>query len=323
MAEKNFKVSVVVATYNQEKYIRHTLESIVSQKTDFDYEVLVGDDCSTDGTAEIVNEYAQKYPELIIPVIREKNLGGTGNLMDLLARIRGEYVAFIEGDDYWIDENKLQKQADFLDSHPDYAACFGLCIIVDENENRLTELEQYSGFMKAGGEYTVREFENYILPGQTATSMYRKDAYAKIQQKMVEAQFDVKSFIDRHLVLIMLSVGKMYVLDEPVSAYRYVMKADSGSWSSKNDYYSVDNLVNYLVGLKEMEKLGKLLGLDVNFDDRRVYEWNKLKDNIDKFSAKDVNRVQQMLIDDCNNPDVLPVGFLKKLINKIAPNKKA
>ena len=169
----------------------------------------------------------------------------------------------------------------------------------------------------------MHEFENYILPGQTATSMYRKNAYAKIQQKMVEAQFDVKNFIDRHLVLIMLSVGKMYVLGEPVSAYRYVMKADSGSWSSKNDYYSVDNLVNYLVGLKEMEKLGKLLGLDVNFDDRRVYEWNKLKDNVDKFSPEDVNRVRQMLIDDCNDQDVLPVGFFKKLINKFAKNKNA
>ena len=133
---------------------------------------------------------------------------------------------------------------------------------------------------------------------------------------MVEAQFDVKKFIDRHLVLIMLSVGKMYVLDEPVSAYRYVMKADSGSWSSKNDYYSVDNLINYLDGLKEMEKLGKLLGLEVNFDGRRVYEWNKLEENIDKFAKEDVDRIQQMLRNDCNNPDILPNCFLKKLINK-------
>ncbi len=298
MAGKNIKVSVVVATYNHEKYIRHTLESIVSQKTDFDYEVIVGDDCSSDGTAEIVREYASKYPELIIPVIREKNMGGTSNLLDLLARIRGEYVAFIEGDDYWIDENKLQKQADFLDSHSDYIACFGHCIIVDENENRNEELEKWSGFMKRGGDYTIKDFEEYILPGQTATSMYRKIAYAKLQQKVAEFKIDVSDFIDRDQVLLMLSVGKMYNLGTEVSAYRYVVKPGAGSWSSENDFYSFRTLMNYLDGLKKFEKLAQVLGMKLNFDERRKYEWRKLEDSKKDFSKENYRTIKAKLIDE-------------------------
>ena len=103
------KVSVVIATYNQERFLTHTLESVVNQKVDFDFEVLVGDDCSSDNTAAIVRKYAEQYPDIIVPFIREKNMGMAGNVMDLTFRAKGEYIAFIEGDDYWIDDEKLKK----------------------------------------------------------------------------------------------------------------------------------------------------------------------------------------------------------------------
>ncbi|MCR5747047.1 MAG: glycosyltransferase, partial [Lachnospiraceae bacterium] len=108
------KVSVIVATYNQEKYIAKTLESVVSQKTDFKYEVLVGDDASKDGTGRIVKEFGKKYPDIIRPIVREKNIGAYRNFLDLLKRAKGEYLALLEGDDYWVDEEKLKKQVSFL-----------------------------------------------------------------------------------------------------------------------------------------------------------------------------------------------------------------
>ncbi len=298
MSEKKLKVSVAVATYNHEKYIRHTLESIIEQKVNFDFEVLIGEDCSTDGTADVVREYASKYPDLIIPIIREKNLGGTRNLLDLIMRAKGENVAFVEGDDYWIDENKLQKQVDFLDSHPDYIACFGQCIIVDENENRQKELEEWSGFMKRGGDYTIKDFEEYILPGQTATAMYRKAAYGKLEQKIAEAKIDVSDFIDRDQILLMLAVGKIYNLGTEVSAYRYVVNPGAGSWSSENDFYSFKTLVNYLDGLKKLETVAEKLGLELNFDERRKYEWKKLQDDKKSFSKENYNAVKAKLIDE-------------------------
>lgn len=121
--KEKIKVSIICVTYNHEKYIAQTLDSMVSQKTDFEYEILVGDDCSQDRTPDILREYAQKYPQ-IVAVCREKNVGPARNFMDLARRIRGEYVAFCEGDDYWVDDEKLQIQADFLDANLDYSTCF-------------------------------------------------------------------------------------------------------------------------------------------------------------------------------------------------------
>ncbi len=313
----NKKVSVVVATYNQEKYIGHTLESIVTQKVNFEYEVIVGDDCSPDGTADVVRKYAEQYPDIIVPILREKNLGMGGNTADLTMRAQGDYIAFIEGDDYWIDENKLQKQVDFLDSHPDYIACFGLCQIVDENDVRLEGREQYSGFMKQGGEYTVKEFQDYILPGQTATSLYRKVGYAQLQKKIMDAGIDPRMLIDRGQVLCMLSVGKMYNLGEYVSAYRYVLKAESGSWSSKNDFYSLENTINYLQGMKDMEKMAAVLGLNLNFDERRKYEFAKLGSNKDMFKKEDISTIRKKIMDDFNSKPVLYKFLLGRQLRKL------
>ncbi len=316
----NKKVSVVVATYNQENYIRHTLESIVSQKVNFEYEVLVGDDCSPDKTGEIVKEFAEKYPDKIVPILREKNLGMGGNVLDLTMRTQGEYVAFIEGDDYWIDENKLQKQVDFLDAHKDYVACFGLCQIVDQNEVRQENLEQWSGFMKEGGDYTLKMFQDYILPGQTATSMYRKVAYGQLQQKVMDAGIDPSKLIDRSQVLCMMAVGKMYNLGEFVSAYRYVLDANSGSWSSQNDFYSKENVLNYLQGMKDMETLAEALELKLCFDDRRKYELNKLEDSADKFTKEDYKEIYDRIVEDSYNKKELKDIHMKRRAKKVIRN---
>ena len=320
--EKNLKVSVVVATYRHEDYIAHTLESILSQKVDFDYEVLVGEDCSGDGTARIVKEFADKNPGVIIPYIREKNMGMSGNSLDLIFRTQGEYVALIEGDDYWIDENKLQKQVDFLDTHREYVACFGKSIIVDEKDNRLPKREQDSGFIKRSGDYTMQDFEEYMLPGQTATSMYRQETFVRLLRNVIDSKFDMNRFIDRHLVLMMMSEGKLYNSGEEIAAYRYVLKKKSGSWSSKNDYYSYQNTMNYLEGLKELELMGKDLKMKVDFDERRKYEIRKLASSLSKFSKSEETKLKRAMVKDSNNRFYvgfyLTKVFLKKNIKRTA-----
>lgn len=124
-AGDDIKVSVYVITYNQERYIAQCLEGIVSQKTDFAIEAIVIDDGSTDGTPAIVSEYARRYPQIIRPVTTPHNryrLGESKFLLDFLPIARGKYLASCEGDDFWTYPGKLQRQADFLDSHPDYTA---------------------------------------------------------------------------------------------------------------------------------------------------------------------------------------------------------
>lgn len=120
--DNNIKVSVLVVTYNQELFIRETIESILSQETDFRFELIVANDCSTDDTTDIINEYVSKYPQIIKHLIRPKNLGLIGNLFDgLINHCTGKYISLCAGDDYWSNSAKLQKQVDFLDANPKYS----------------------------------------------------------------------------------------------------------------------------------------------------------------------------------------------------------
>jgi len=121
------KLSVVCITYNHEKFIRKALDGFVMQKTNFPFEVLIHDDASTDKTADIIREYEKKYPDIIKAIYQKENQFSTGINVSkhfIYPKIRGKYVALCEGDDYWTDENKLQKQVDFLDKHPDVSVCF-------------------------------------------------------------------------------------------------------------------------------------------------------------------------------------------------------
>jgi glycosyltransferase involved in cell wall biosynthesis len=120
------KVSVAMITYNQESFVGQAIDSVLIQQTDFDYELIIGEDCSTDGTRQIVAEFARRNPKRIRPLLHEHNLGRLGkhNFVATLNACRGKYIAILEGDDYWLSPHKLQKQADYLDSHPDCAYCF-------------------------------------------------------------------------------------------------------------------------------------------------------------------------------------------------------
>ncbi len=116
------KLSVFVVTYNQEKYIRQCLDSILMQEVDFDYEVVIGEDHGTDDTRAICEEYAEKYPKVRLLPLTE-NLGIVKNWKRVLSECTGEFVAMCEGDDYWMDPRKLQKQVSFLESHKEFSIC--------------------------------------------------------------------------------------------------------------------------------------------------------------------------------------------------------
>lgn len=117
------KVSVVTITYNHEAYIAQALESILAQETDFPFEVVVADDASTDATPAIVRGFAERYPDSVVPILRAVNVGVHANFVSAAAATRGEYVALCEGDDYWTDPRKLQRQADLLDARPEVSLC--------------------------------------------------------------------------------------------------------------------------------------------------------------------------------------------------------
>lgn len=290
----NIDVSVIVATYKQEKYIATTLDSILAQKFSGTMEVLVGDDCSPDNTGAIVEEYGKNHPEIIKPIVRPKNLGAFKNFKDLISRAQGKYIAIIEGDDYWINENKLQEQFDFMEAHQDYVATFGQSIIVNENNERQEGWEQYIKFANEG-EYTIEDYQNYLLPGQTASSFYRREGFLKVYDVVTAIKKGrLRVFFaltDRMLVLSILGAGRIYKCNEYYSAYRYILNPDSNSWSSQNDYFSFKNESVFLLTLYELEKIAKYVKLPLNFDERRKYEFAVIADK-----KAELNIMQVMIL---------------------------
>lgn len=131
------KVSILTTTYNHEAYIADAVESMLMQETSFPYELVIGEDCSTDSTRDILLNYKARYPDQVRLLLREENVGRRRNWMETFYACRGEYIAVLEGDDYWIDSGKLQVQADFLDSHTECALCFHPVLKKFEEKSKL------------------------------------------------------------------------------------------------------------------------------------------------------------------------------------------
>ncbi|OFW87468.1 MAG: hypothetical protein A3B66_04520 [Alphaproteobacteria bacterium RIFCSPHIGHO2_02_FULL_46_13] len=129
-------LTICVVTYNHEKYIEQALDSFLMQKTDFPFQIIVGDDASTDETPEILRRYAEKYPHIVKPILREKNIQPINNSLDVYSKAKTEFVAICDGDDYWTDENKLQMQVDFLRINSDCSVCYHPTQIVFENKKQ-------------------------------------------------------------------------------------------------------------------------------------------------------------------------------------------
>ena len=216
MSNNEIMVSVVVPTYGHEKYIEKAINSVLMQKVNFNYEVLVGEDCSLDNTREILKAMEPNLPDFVHIFYREKNMGmGTnGNSSDLSKRAKGKYFIMLEGDDYWIDENKLQEQVNFLETHPDYIAVAHNTEIVDQN-NEIIQGKSYPECKNA--EYTLNDFLDGILCGQTTTILSRKDYLLLPSLKSVAGYPG-----DRAKVFILAAFGRVYCIQKKMSAYRYI-----------------------------------------------------------------------------------------------------
>ena len=218
--EKNdnrIMVSIKCLAYNHEKYIRKCLEGIVSQKTNFKFEVIVHDDASTDKTANIIHEFENNYPDIIKPIYEETNLYQS----DIIALrkkmnmfVKGKYVAFCECDDYWIDENKLQNQVDFLENHKDYSMCFHNAI--EHYEDNSQEDRQFSHIEDR--DYTGLEiYETWQVP--TASVMVKKEIFESDLYKELLYERDL-IFTDIVLFLTASKFGKLRGMHDVMSVYR-------------------------------------------------------------------------------------------------------
>ena len=233
-------VSVSVITYNHEKYIRQCLDGILMQNVNFPYEVLVHDDASPDGTADIIREYEAKYPDIIKPIYQTENQYSQGKAASKFNfdRARGKYLAFCEGDDYWTDPGKLQKQVDFLEAHPEYIATVHRVKAIDEHGEAL-DIPGFTDVVEHV--FTIDEYVRRSLPSQLA-SLVMRNVFLTLVARTLDLFFSCKANVDVRLSLLLVMMGDIYCFSEVMSTYRRIV-SEGTSWNArmhgKNRAYSV------------------------------------------------------------------------------------
>lgn len=218
-------VSVFVIAYNQKEYIKQTLDSIISQRTSFKFEILVNDDCSTDGTREIIQQYARTYPQVVFPCYHDENMYSKGvniNKEFNYPRARGKYIAMCEGDDYWSDDLKLQSQFDALENNIGCSICVHNTVKITANgtitDKKFPVLHLKDGILKGNEIIHIELVENPWL-FHTSSFFIRKNVYDTfIKQGFVFAdKFPVG---DKPLFMFCLISGDVYYVDKDMSCYR-------------------------------------------------------------------------------------------------------
>lgn len=228
-------VSVYCMTYNQEDTIAQTIESIIGQKTNFPFELIVHDDASTDRTGEIVRRYAEAYPHIVRPILQRENQYKKCNIIKTHIHPigRGSLIAICEGDDYWNDDTKLQRQADYMTQHPECTLCFHSVLQLNSNGEYMTVRPLKSScevspsmIIKRGGMFCP-----------TVSSMFRREVMDVWPPFRDEA--DV---YDYPAQVLAASMGAVYYIDRIMGVYRF---ASAGSWTSQNkDHVNYDHVEN-------------------------------------------------------------------------------
>lgn len=229
---QDMMVSICCITYNQEGYIKDALDGFLKQKTSFPYEVLIHDDASTDRTGQIIREYADRYPDIIKPILQTENqyskgltnISGTFNF----PRAAGRYVAMCEGDDYWVDEEKLQMQVDYMEAHPDCSICFHSAE-VQVLERAVTE-RQMRPFIRdrvVAPEEIIDKRSGY----PTASLLFRTEMVKDLPDFYVQAPI-----ADIPLQLLAAARGYGYYIDRPMCVYRLGGAASWTSMMKQGDY---------------------------------------------------------------------------------------
>ncbi|NJL77039.1 MAG: glycosyltransferase [Saprospiraceae bacterium] len=238
-------MSVCITTYQHKDFIAQCLEGVLMQRTTFGYEIIIGEDASTDGTREICLSYAARYPDKIKLILRNREdvifidgkPTGRYNFIENLKAAQGKYIALCEGDDYWIDTYKLQKQVDFLESNPSYAICSGNTeILLPNGEKKLKELPYWKD--KYEGIDLVSTY-NFI---PTPSVVFRKEHLDLNNINLLKVPF-----ADLYVWLMLAERGSIKILEDTISCYRV---HQGGLWSGRSQLQQHKMYVSFYKILK-------------------------------------------------------------------------
>jgi len=229
-------LSVVCITYGQEKYIAQAIDSILMQVTNFKFEIIIGEDCSPDNTREILLSYEKKYPNIITLLCRENNIGVSDNADDCIRKTKGKYIAILEGDDFWVDTSKLQKQVDFLNSHLDYGLVHSDVNHQYEKDNSIINSYNKTNNIKipSGDIYHTLLEPSHII--KTMTVCFRKELLEKYYFSNDFIMNSSWKLVDISIWLMFAQHSKIHYFDEVFSTYRLCEESMSRSNDVKRFY---------------------------------------------------------------------------------------
>jgi glycosyltransferase involved in cell wall biosynthesis len=249
-------VSVLVLAFNHEKYIVDAIEGFINQETTFPYEVIIHEDASTDKTARIIEEYRVKYPNIIKPIYQKENqYSKCININDehMLPLAKGKYIALCDGDDYWTDSHKLQKQYDAMENNPGCTMCLHKVLDVNENEKN-QDMKFIPKKEYATGVISSKEFFDILSTNDFFNEVcyfFRREQYYEYQHNY--PLFAQKGMLcksdDMPMLLYFGQLGDVYYINENLATYR---RFNAGSWSEKNKNSSLDYFRNYCTSIIAM-----------------------------------------------------------------------
>lgn len=210
-------------SYNQREFVAQAIDSALGQDVDFDYEIVIGDDASTDGTRELLADYSRNYPDRIHLLVSEKNGGAHENFERCLNSCRGEYVALLEGDDFWTSPLKLRKQVEYLSTHPEYASCFHDVYLVRDDCKDRSSQTQFSRYKPPQPMVLENVVTSFCIP--TCSTMFRRAFFSEYPK-----WFHDMSMGDWPLHIVLAERGPIGYVDKVMAAYRI---HEGGVWSSQ------------------------------------------------------------------------------------------
>jgi glycosyltransferase involved in cell wall biosynthesis len=217
-------VSVCIITYNQEKYIEQAILSALNQDTNFNFEIVIGDDCSNDSTREILLSYSIKYPDKVRLILNDINIGPVKNMSNVIKNCNGKYIALLEGDDYWNSDLKLRKQVEFLEEKNNYSICYHATNLVDINGDIKTILPLIKYRREKSTLIDLIENDSFMA---TCSVMFRN----KLFEYFPDVFYTSRSVCDWSLNVLNAEHGDIGYINEVMSVYRSA--SGEHSWSSK------------------------------------------------------------------------------------------
>lgn len=243
-------VSIRCLVYNHELYLRQCLDGFVMQKTNFPFEAIVHDDASTDGSAAIIREYAEKYPDIIKPIYETENQyskrdGSLARAMDAAMHPDSKYVALCEGDDYWIDPEKLQKQVDIMENHPECTIAFCRVQVVDKEGNEVGRFIPENPDLIPNGvvtldDYMKSEFYHGCWTFHTSSFLFRKNCM-DLHRELKKTVFAHYPYGDQPMLLSCLFQGNGFYLPDDTGRYRWL----SGGYNSTIRNNPQNEIISY------------------------------------------------------------------------------